>query len=57
MWNQKSKNHHVCARDYIWNPTACAFKINRYLKCITDGEVIATVTKSYNEPESFNNKR
>ena len=47
----------MCAKDYICNPTACAFEINRYLKCITDGEVIGAVTKSYNEPESFNNKR
>lgn len=57
MWNRKSKKHHVCAKDYIWNPTACAFEINRYLKSITDGEVIGAVTKSYSEPESFNNKR
>ena len=47
----------MCAKDYIWNPTACASEINRYLKSITDGEVIGAVTKSYNEPESFNNKR
>ena len=37
----------VCKRLY---PTACASEINRYLKSITDGEVIGAVTKSYNEP-------
>ena len=37
--------HRVSKKDYIWNPSACAFEINRYLRSTADGLVI---TWNYN---------
>ena len=35
--------HHVCKKDYIWNPATCSFK---YLASITDDSVMQRVMKS-----------
>ena len=37
---KKSIKHHVCKKDYVWNPTTCALEINRYLESCVDDLVI-----------------
>ena len=34
------KEHHVCKKDYIWNPDTCSCKNGKYLACIVDKSVI-----------------
>ena len=31
---QKSIKHHVCEKNYIWNPSTCASEIDKHLKSI-----------------------
>ena len=37
-WNRKK--HHICEKDYIWNPAACSCNNGKYLASITDNSVI-----------------
>ena len=51
------KKHHICEKDYIWNPTTCSFKESKYSASITDDLVIVcdkiidadAETKAYDE--------
>ena len=41
MWGQKPNNTPcVCEKDYVWNPSTCACKISKYLKCIIGDSVV-----------------
>ena len=35
------KKHHICEKDYIWNPATCSFKNSKYLTSIIDNLVTA----------------
>ena len=35
-----AKNHYICEKDYIWNPTTCNCKNGKYLANIIDNSVI-----------------
>ena len=44
-WNNdrcwcKCKKHHICEKDYIWNPTTCSCENDKYLESIVDDSVI-----------------
>ena len=44
-WNNdirpcECKKHHICEKDYIWNPGTCICENGKYLASITDGSVI-----------------
>ena len=48
-WNQKwnndkcrceCKKHHICEKDYIWNPATCSWESVKYLASIIDNSVI-----------------
>ena len=53
----EGKKHHICEKDYIWNPTTCSFKESKYSASIIDDLVIVcdeiidadAETKSYDE--------
>ena len=30
------KKHHVCEKDYVWNPAACSCENGKYLESIMD---------------------
>ena len=34
------KKHHICEKDYIWNPATCNCKNGKYLASIIDNSVI-----------------
>ena len=34
------KKHHICAKDYIWNPATCSCENVKYLASIIDDSVI-----------------
>ena len=50
-----AKKHHICEKDYIWNPATCSCKNGKYLASIIDNsvimcdEIIDAEGKSYNE--------
>ena len=53
------KKHHICEKDYIWNPATCSCKNGKYLASIIDDSVItsheiidADVQAKSNEEES-----
>ena len=64
-WNNdkcrcECKKHHICEKDYIWNPATCSCKDGKYLASIIDDSVITfyeiidavvtkTVTTNFNE--------
>ena len=59
-WNNdkchlSTKKHHLCKKDYIWNPGACSCENGKYLASIIDDsaivcdESIDAVAKSYNK--------
>ena len=44
-WNNdkcrcECKKHHICEKDYIWNPATCCCKYGEYLGIIIDDSVI-----------------
>ena len=44
-WNNdkcwcECKKHHICEKDYIWNPSTCSCKNEKYLANIIDNSVI-----------------
>ena len=43
------KNHHICEKDYFWNPAKCNFENGKYLASIMDDRVITCdeVLESY----------
>ena len=54
------KKHYVCKTDYVWNPAACNYEVEKYLASIMDDQAITcdenigsyhenTGTKSYNK--------
>ena len=69
-WNNgkmlmRVKQHHICEKDYIWNPATCSCKKGEYLasiiedSVITCDEIIDLKAKSYDDetktiPKNFN---
>ena len=58
------KKRHVCEKDYIWNPSTCGFKNEKYLASIMDDSAITCDEniQSYDEetktiPTNFNEKK
>ena len=44
-WNNdkyqyECKKHHICEKDYIWNPALCSFENGKYLASFMDDSVI-----------------
>ena len=68
-WNKdkyrwKCKNHHVCEKDCIWNPTTYSYGNGKYLASIMDDSPITCdeIIESYYEetktiPTNFNEKK
>ena len=62
-WNNgkywcECKKHHICEKDYIWNPTACICENGKHLASIMDDSVIMCdegVEKTV--PTNFNEKQ
>ena len=66
-WNKdkcrwECKKHHICEKDYIWNPAACSCKNGKYFASIIDDSVIAcdeiieetkTITTNFNEKNAI----
>ena len=59
-WNNdksrcRCKKHHICEKDYIWNPATCSCENGKYLAStidnlvITCDEIIDAEAKSYDE--------
>ena len=67
-WNNdkyrcECKKHHICEKDYVWNPATCNCENGKYLASIKDDSVITCdeVIKSYDEeiktiPTNFDEK-
>ena len=67
-WNNdkyrcECKKHHICEKDYVWNPAICNCENGKYLASIKDDSVITCdeVIKSYDEeiktsPTNFDEK-
>ena len=67
-WNNdkcqdECKKHHICEKDYIWNPATCSCKNGNYLASVIDHSVVTSdeiidaeekkaVTTSFNEKKS-----
>ena len=55
--------HNVCEKNYIWNPSTCACRSDKYLKSIngdsvvTCGEIVDVIAKSYDKPTNTNEER
>ena len=57
------KKHHICQKDYIWNPATCSCENGKYLASIIDNSVITcdeiidaktkTVTTNFNEKNAI----
>ena len=64
-----AKKHHVCEKEYIWNPATCSCKNGRYLASIIDNSVITcddvidaekemkTVTTNFNKKDIICERR
>ena len=53
------KKHHICERDYIWNPATCSCENGKYLASIIDDSVIKCdeiVEETKAIPTHFNEK-
>ena len=63
-WNNdkcrcECKKHHICEKDYIWNPATCSCKVGKYLSNIMDDSVITCdeITEERKTiPTNFNKK-
>ena len=64
-WNNdkcqcECKKHHICGKDYIWNPAPCNCKNGKYLASIIDNSVITCDkiinAKTITIPTNFNEK-
>ena len=61
------KKHHVCEKDYLWNPSTCNCENRKYLENIMDNSTIASdeIIELYDEDadakssnkSSFNEKK
>ena len=54
------KNHRVCKKDYIWNPTTCSSKNGKYLANIIDDSEITCheiIEETKTIPKNFNEKK
>ena len=59
----ETKKHHMCEKDYIWNPAICSCQNGKYLASIIDDSVIMrdkiinaeknTVTTNFNEKNAI----
>ena len=66
MWNNdkcqcECKKHHICKKDYVWNPATCICENPKCLASIMDDSATIEVIKSYDEeiktiPKNFNEK-
>ena len=47
------KNHHVCEKDYVWNPATCNCENGKYLASIMDDSAFTCnkTIKSYNKKQ------
>ena len=47
------KNHHICKKDYVWNPATCNCKNEKYFASIMDkiicDEIIDIKETNFNE--------
>ena len=47
------KNHHICEKNYVWNPDTCNCENGKYLACIIDkiicDEIIDLKETNFNE--------
>ena len=48
------KKHHVCDKDYIWNPLTCSCENGKYLPSVIDDSVI-TYDEIINAETKLNN--
>ena len=66
-WRCECKKHHICEKDYVWNPVTCSCKNRTYLasimddSAITSDEIIDVEAKSYDKetkrvPTNFDEK-
>ena len=65
-WNNdkcwcECKKHHICEKDYIWNPSTCSYKngfFSKYYWQITDVETKSNDKKKQKQtiPTNFNKK-
>ena len=62
----KCKKHHICEKEYVWNPSTCNCENGKYLSSIMDDlaimcdEIIDAEAKSNDEetvPTNFNEKK
>ena len=47
-WNKcqyECKNHHICEKDYIWNPATCSCKNGKYVAGIQSLRVVKLLKK------------
>ena len=49
-WNNdkfrcECKKHHICEKDYIWNPATCSCKNGKYLASVIDDSVVTCCNK------------
>ena len=53
----------MCGKNYVWNPSACGWESNKYLRCFPDDLVIIwvevkdVVATPYDKPTNFNVKK
>ena len=64
-WNNdkcccKCKKHHICEKDYIWNPATRSCKNGKYLASIIDDDSVITcdeiIEQTKTIPTNFNEK-
>ena len=53
------KKHHICKKDYVWNPAICNFENGKYLASIMDDSAIVgdEIIESYQEETNFNSNK
>ena len=62
--DESVKKHHVCKKDYIWDPATCSCQDGKYLATIMDNSAIIcdeiinvnAKAKSKNKETNFNEK-
>ena len=48
----KSKKHHICEKEYIWNPSTHSFENGKYLASIMD-DIVVTCDEFIEETKQF----
>ena len=54
------KKHHICVKDYVWNPPTCSCENDKYLASIINNSVItcnAIIEETKTLPKNFNERR